>query len=81
MHVPLPSPISPVYQEQLHDKKIAIRCIHILAVALKHHLRGERHWADCTELNDLLEILPDVNNYHTVEYISADLNTVQLRGN
>lgn len=43
-----------------HGKKDAIKCVHILAVALKHHLRGERDWDECGNLKQLLATLPNV---------------------
>jgi putative membrane protein len=43
------------------DKAEVIRCVHTLAVALKHHLRGERDWSECTDLKQLLAHLPNVS--------------------
>ncbi|KAH6665515.1 Bestrophin, RFP-TM, chloride channel-domain-containing protein [Halenospora varia] len=44
-----------------HGKQDAIKCVHILAVALKHHLRGERDWDECGNLKQLLATLPNYN--------------------
>jgi ion channel-forming bestrophin family protein len=43
------------------DKVELIRCVHTLAVALKHHLRGERDWSECSDLEQLLAHLPNVS--------------------
>lgn len=51
----------PDEESSLQGKRLAIQCSHMLAVALKHHLRDERDWDSCTELRDLLTYLPDVS--------------------
>lgn len=42
------------------DKLQVIRCVHTFAVALKHHLRGERDWSECRDLEDLVALIPNV---------------------
>jgi len=43
------------------EKVEVIRCLHTLAIALKHHLRGEREWEDCHDLRNGLDHVPNVN--------------------
>lgn len=43
------------------NKIEAIRCINTLAVALKHHLRGERDWSECKDLKELVAHIPNVS--------------------
>lgn len=57
LHVPPPS--DPPNKESI-NRTDTIRCIHTLAVALKHHLRGEREWSDCADLKHLLTHIPNV---------------------
>ena len=45
----------------IEGKRLAIQCPHVLAAALKHHLRDERDWDSCVQLRDLLSYLPDVS--------------------
>lgn len=42
------------------EKKAAIRGVLTLAIALKHHLRGERDWSECRDLKTLVGYLPHV---------------------
>ncbi len=44
------------------NKFQVIRCVHALGVALKHHLRGERQWSECKDLEELVKELPDVSS-------------------
>ncbi|OCK80006.1 UPF0187-domain-containing protein [Lepidopterella palustris CBS 459.81] len=58
LHVPLST--SPAQRiKQIQEKKSVIQAVRTLAVALKHHLRGERDWDECIELRELLRGLPD----------------------
>jgi predicted membrane chloride channel (bestrophin family) len=63
LHVPLPPP-SCVEENDPHgqhfEKVDVIRCVCTYAVALKHHLRGEREWTECSDLKPLLAHLPNV---------------------
>ena len=59
LHVPLSTGEIP--GSELPNKREVIKCIHTFAVALKHHLRGEREWCECRELRRLLSHLPNVN--------------------
>jgi putative membrane protein len=59
LHVPDPLPGS-VHNPNALDKVEIVRCIHTLGVALKHHLRGERHWSECKDLEGLVKELPNV---------------------
>ena len=43
------------------NKAEVIGCVHALAVSLKHHLRGERDWSECSDLEQLLAQLPNVS--------------------
>jgi len=62
LHVPLPS-VNPIENaNDIPDKVEVIGCVHALAVALKHHLRGERDWGECSDLEQLLAHLPNVNH-------------------
>jgi putative membrane protein len=61
LHVPLPSAKPIEIENDIPDKMEVIRCVHALAVALKHHLRGERDWSECTDLEQLLVNLPNVS--------------------
>ena len=61
LHVPLPSAKPIETENDIPDKIEVIRCVHALAVALKHHLRGERDWSECTDLEQLLVNLPNVS--------------------
>jgi predicted membrane chloride channel (bestrophin family) len=62
IHIPEPFEID-AEEELSQGKRLAIQCPHMLAVALKHHLRDERDWDSCTQLKDLLSYLPDVSDY------------------
>lgn len=63
-------------------KIAAIRCIHTLAIALKHHLRGERSWADCGDLKILLAHIPNVCVTFSLLNCPADITPqVQLCSN
>jgi putative membrane protein len=59
--VPLPSAKLTENENDIPDKVEAIRCVHALAIALKHHLRGERDWSECSDLEQLLAHLPNVS--------------------
>lgn len=59
LHVPLPKPAENT--DDIPDKVEVIRCVHALAVALKHHLRGERDCGECSDLERLLAHLPNYN--------------------
>ena len=63
IHVPEPSGTYNVDNstEFAQVKLSAVHCIHALAVALKHHLRGERDWGQCTDLKNLLHHIPNYN--------------------
>ncbi|KAI5778137.1 UPF0187 domain membrane protein [Geopyxis carbonaria] len=65
LHVPdnpVPGSLYSSPEDALHDKILAVRSVHILTVALKHHLRGERDWdTECTELKQLLALIPEYN--------------------
>jgi putative membrane protein len=41
-------------------KEQVIRCVHTFAVALKHHLRGEREWQECHDLKHGISYLRNV---------------------
>ena len=62
LHVPVPR--SPLLingpNAQAFEKLDLIRCICTHAVALKHHLRGEREWVECSDLKPLVAHLPNV---------------------
>lgn len=80
LHVPLPTPTENPYD--IPDKVEVIRCVHTLAVALKHHLRGERDWSECSDLEQLLAHLPNVS--HPSWRLQTSLiffSKVQLFGN
>lgn len=57
LHVPDSAPDV----DMLKQKTSTIRCLHTLAVALKHHLRGERNWDECADLKALLFSVPNVS--------------------
>jgi putative membrane protein len=61
LHVPLPSAKETENSNEVPDKLEVISCVHTLAVALKHHLRGEREWSECADLEKLLSHLPNVS--------------------
>ncbi|TVY44404.1 UPF0187 protein [Lachnellula subtilissima] len=63
LHVPLPAAKPTDNTKDIPDKVEVIECVHALAVALKHHLRGEREWSECSDLEPLLAHLPNVYNY------------------
>jgi putative membrane protein len=46
--------------EQEDEKIAVIGIIHAFAVALKHHLRGEREWGECQDLKTLVDQIPKV---------------------
>ena len=71
LHVPPPRAtennmlgVSPEFAalKALDDKRSLMRCIHALAVALKHHLRGERDWED-PELAEFRELVDGIGEY------------------
>ena len=66
IHVPEPAVVVGEEESSLHGKRLAIQCPHMLAVALKHHLRDERDWDSCIQLRDLLANLPDVSELFDV---------------
>jgi len=51
----------PDEQNEGINKVDVIRCVHTLAVALKHHLRGERDWSECKDLKALVAHIPNYN--------------------
>lgn len=59
LHVP-DIPITPESRETIMRKEEVIRCVHTLAVALKHHLRGEREWHECHDLKHGVDHVPNV---------------------
>ncbi|PMD29585.1 UPF0187-domain-containing protein [Hyaloscypha variabilis F] len=62
LHVPQPASLDEAVMIQDVARRIeVIRCVHTLAVALKHHLRGERDWSECRDLKKLCEHLPNYN--------------------
>lgn len=68
LHVPPPRPdptlsVEFANKKALDDKRALMRCIHALAVALKHHLRGEREWEDpdLEEFKELVDAIGDVS--------------------
>jgi putative membrane protein len=61
LHVPLPKAEPTENGGDIPDKIEVIRCVHALAVSLKHHLRGERDWSECTDLEQLLAHLSNVS--------------------
>jgi len=63
LHVPLSSAKLIENGNDIPDKIEVIRCVHALAVALKHHLRGERDWSECSDLEQLLAHLPNVSDF------------------
>ncbi|KAL7273654.1 hypothetical protein RUND412_003466 [Rhizina undulata] len=44
--------------EEFMAKKMGIKLLHAFAVALKHHLRGERDWSQMRDLRELTAHLP-----------------------
>jgi len=69
VHIPGPSEAAMDEEFPNEGKRLAIQCTHILAVALKHHLRDERDWDSCVQLRNLLSYLPDYpysNNNHPI---------------
>ncbi|KAE9368276.1 UPF0187-domain-containing protein [Stipitochalara longipes BDJ] len=74
LHVPLP-PAKPTQDANDIPNKIeAIKCVHTLAVALKHHLRGERNWNECSDLKQLLAHLPNYNYTATNHPVTLTLH-------
>jgi putative membrane protein len=59
LHVP-DIPTIPESRETVMRKEEVIRCVHTLAVALKHHLRGEREWHECYDLKQGVSHVPNV---------------------
>jgi putative membrane protein len=59
LHVP-DNPTGSESREVLMSKEEVIRCVHTFAVALKHHLRGEREWHECHDLRDGVSYVPNV---------------------
>lgn len=60
LHVPEQKPSSTVQPSDTDTKQYAITLLHAFAVALKHHLRGQRDWDKLDELKKLLSHLPHV---------------------
>ncbi|KAH9211421.1 Bestrophin/UPF0187 [Leptodontidium sp. 2 PMI_412] len=60
LHVP-DIPVTPESRETIMRKEQVIRCVHTLAVALKHHLRGEREWHECHDLKHGVDHVPNYN--------------------
>lgn len=58
LHVPEEKPVSG--PPDTEAKQHAITLLHAFAVALKHHLRGQRDWDSLDELKRLLTHLPHV---------------------
>ena len=62
LHVPQPASLDEaVMIQDVARRTEVIRCVHTLAVALKHHLRGERDWSECRDLKQLCAHLPNVS--------------------
>ena len=61
LHVPPPKDLL-IHGRAIQDKRGALRVIHALAVALKHHLRGERDWED-PELAGFRELVDGIGQY------------------
>lgn len=62
LHVPIPPGLDDdAIAKHVSEKTEAIRAICTLAVALKHHLRGERDWSECMDLKQLCSHLPNVS--------------------
>ncbi|KAH7308353.1 hypothetical protein BKA65DRAFT_485698 [Rhexocercosporidium sp. MPI-PUGE-AT-0058] len=62
LHDPLPSAKETENSNEVPDKLEVTSCVHILAAALKHHLREEREWSECTDLEKLLSHLPNLSS-------------------
>lgn len=60
LHVPEQKASSTVGPSDADTKEHAITLLHAFAVALKHHLRGQRDWDKLDELKKLLSSLPHV---------------------
>ena len=67
LHVPLPHSSSSATGPSIpeFEKLDVIRCICTHAVALKHHLRGEREWVECSDLKPLVAHLAHVRSHHS----------------
>jgi len=67
LHVPLPHSSSSTTGPSIpeFEKLDVIRCICTHAVALKHHLRGEREWVECSDLKPLVAHLAHVRSHHS----------------
>lgn len=59
LHIPVQKE-NPDRKSDIEAKKQAITLLHAFAVALKHHLRGQRDWDKLPELRKLLSHLPHV---------------------
>jgi hypothetical protein len=44
-----------------------IRCVRMLAVPLKHHLRSKREWSECRDLKRLVAYLPNTNPFSQIQ--------------
>ncbi len=75
IHVPESSDTEADKELFLQGKRLVIQCPHMLAVALKHHLRDERDWDSCTQLSDLLAYLPEVSTSSL--FSCADTSNIQ----
>ena len=69
----MPDPLpGAVHNPNALDKVEIIRCVHTLSVALKHHLRGERHWSECKDLDELVKELPNVRSVSQLSRAKRD---------
>lgn len=80
LHVPLPSDSSSANAKDIPNKVDVIRMVHTLAVALKHHLRDERDWSECSDLKQLLAHLPNVS-FQFLSRITTNRSIVRLHSN
>jgi len=84
LHVPIPDDKVPGTLQST-QKIEAMRCIHTFAVALKHHLRGERDWSECRDLKQLLLHIPNYNYNATNHpltltlYLSSHIETYRTQ--
>lgn len=60
LHVPEQKTDPDAHKSDVETKKYVITLLHAFAVALKHHLRGQRNWDELHELRKLLTHLPHV---------------------
>lgn len=78
LHVPEQKPSSTVQPSDADTKQYAITLLHAFAVALKHHLRGQRDWDKLDELKKLLSHLPHVRQSPLSSASPSLTNTVSL---